>query len=435
MTAERFARMQAAIARAWAVSPFHRRHWRAAGVPEGWIPPSPEALGRLPVVTKEALLEGQRREAPWGGNLCVPEAAIAQIHLTSGTSGIGQERYALTAADVAVMGGSWRPQYEAIGLVPGDVAIFTIPVSLFCAGLSALEGARRHGLVPIFTGVSAKDLILRMIGEHRAAYLYGTESFLLQLAGVAREMGMAGAWRGHLKGVQSVGASPQLLAACEEVFGAPLFEVYGCTQAAAKIATTCALGAGRGTTHFHDEHLFIELRHPETGDLVTEGPADIIVSTPYREASPVFRFDIRDRVDVVPAGSCACGDPRPGFRPGTLRRSDGMLKIRGVNVWPEAVERLLLAHPEVRDFRATVRRRQDGADELEIRVAPRRGEAIAPALLGALAEEVRAATMVRPHLLVDGAIADIAGAYKIRRWSDERPRFAGASEGGGDGAR
>jgi phenylacetate-CoA ligase len=333
------------------------------------------------------------------------------------------------------MGESWRPQYEAIGLVPGDVAIFTIPVSLFCAGLSAFEGARRYGLVPIFTGVSAKDLIVRMIGEHRAAYLYGTESFLLQLAGVAREMGVAGAWRGHLKGVQTVGASPQLLAACEEVFGAPLFEVYGCTQAAAKIATTCALGAAHGTTHFHDEHLFIELRHPETGELVTEGPADIIVSTPYREASPVFRFDVRDRVDVVPAGSCPCGDPRPGFRPGTLRRSDSMMKIRGVNVWPDAVERLLLAHPEVRDFRAAVRRRQDGADELEIRVAPRRGEAIAPALLHALADEVRAATMVRPHLLVDGAITEMAGAYKVRRWSDERLRFETASGRGGDGPR
>jgi phenylacetate-coenzyme A ligase PaaK-like adenylate-forming protein len=112
-----------------------------------------------------------------------------------------------------------------------------------------------------------------------------------------------------------------------------------------------------------------------------------------------------------------------------------MMKIRGVNVWPDAVERLLLAHPEVRDFRAAVRRRQDGADELEIRIAPRCGEAMAPALLHALADEVRAATMVRPHLLVDGTITEMAGAYKVRRWSDERPRFETASGGAGDGPR
>jgi phenylacetate-coenzyme A ligase PaaK-like adenylate-forming protein len=213
-----FGKLQQAITRAWRLSGFYRAHWLDRGVRENWVPPDVDALSELPVVTKEDLLEAQRRNPPWGGNLCIDEREIAQIHLTTGTSGIGQERYAVSAADVDVMGRSWGPQYEAIGLQRGDAACLTIPVSFFCAGQSALEGARIHGLVPLLTGVASKDLILDLLAQYDVKYLYGIESLLLQLANLARERGMAGRWRGRLKGIQSVGSSPQLLEAAREVF-------------------------------------------------------------------------------------------------------------------------------------------------------------------------------------------------------------------------
>lgn len=409
-----FARLQQAIARAWRVSAFHRAHWLAGGVREGWVPAAPAELAWLPLVTKEDLLAAQRREPPWGGNLCIAPREIAQVHLTTGTSGIGQERYALSARDVAVMGGSWARQYRAIGLEAGDVALLTIPVAFFCAGLSALEGARLHGLVPLLTGVASKELMLELLVEHRPAYLYGVESLLLQLANLARERGLR---IDGLKGVQAVGASGELVAAAREVFGARVFDVYGCTQAAAKIATTCRLGVGTGTNHFDGEHLFIETRDPATGEPAAEGDAEVILSTSYREASPVIRFALRDQVTLVPGGACPCGDPRPGFRPGSVSRMDSMLKIRGVNVWPQRVESLLLAHPAVRDFRGEVRRRDDGAEELVLRVCVQ-----PPA--GGIAQEleslVRQGTMVRPRVVIDDTIGEAPGAYKVRRWEDHR---------------
>lgn len=379
-----------------------------------WVPAGPAELERLPVVTKEDLLEAQRRDPPWGGNLCVAPREIAQVHLTTGTSGIGQERYALTARDVAVMGGSWAPQYRAIGLAPGDVALLTIPVSFFCAGLSALEGARLHGLVPLLTGVASKELMLDLLVEHRPAYLYGVESLLLQLANLARERGLRVE---GLKGVQAVGASQALVAAAREVFGAKVFDVYGCTQAAAKIATTCRHGVEDGTNHFDGEHLFIETRDPATGAPATEGDAEVILSTSYREASPAIRFALRDKVTLVPAGACPCGDPRPGFRPGSVERIDAMLKIRGVNVWPQRVESLLLGHPAVRDFRAEVERRADGAEELVLRVQVQRAAA---GIAQELETLVRQGTMVRPRVVIDDTIAEAVGAYKVRRWADRR---------------
>lgn len=410
-----FSRLQQAIARAWRVSGFHRAHWLARGVRESWIPQAPDELTGLPLVTKEDLLEAQKREPPWGGNLCVAPPEIAQIHLTTGTSGIGQERYAMTPADVEVMGRSWQRQYQAIGLQPGDVALLTIPVSFFCAGLSALEGARLHGLVPLLTGVASKELMLELLVEHRPAYLYGVESLLLQLANMARERGLR--LRG-LKGVQAVGASAPLIAAARDVFGAKLFDVYGCTQASAKIATTCRLGVDGGTNHFHDEHLFIETRDPQTGAPVTEGDAEVVLSTTYRQASPVIRFAMRDTVTLVAPGACACGEATPGFRPGSVGRIDSMMKIRGVNFWPQQVEQLLLGHPGVRDFRAVVQRRSDGADELVLRVCV--GQSAREDIAAALELLVRERTMVRPRVVLEESIVDTAGAYKVRRWQDLR---------------
>jgi len=412
-----FSRLQEAIRRAWRLSDFHRQHWLSRGVRENWVPRDEAGLDELPVVTKEDLLAAQASSPPWGGNLCVDPREIAQVHLTTGTSGIGQERYAMTARDVEVMGRSWGPQYAAIGLERGDVALLTIPVSFFCAGLSALEGARAHGLVPILTGVASKELMLQLLAEHRVAYLYGVESLLLQLANLVREKGLGGRLREHLKGIQTVGASPELLDAARKAFGAPVFDVYGCTQAAARIATTCRLGIESGTNHFHGEHMFIETRDPASGVPVEEGEAELILSTCYREASPVIRFAIRDKVELVPAGACACGAPSRGFRPGSVARMDSMLKIRGVNVWPQQVEQLLLAHAAVRDFRAVVQRRDDGSEELVLRVAV---NGAANGIAQALEELVRTRTLVRPRVVLDESIAEAIGAYKVRRWEDLR---------------
>ena len=287
-----------------------------------------------------------------------------------------------------------------------------------------MEGARIHKLVPLATGIASKRMILDFLTDQQAAYLYGIESFLLQLAAEARNAGLAGRFGGHLKGVQSVGSSPYLIDTMREVFGVSVFEVYGCTQAAAKIATTCHLGVESGTVHFHDEHLYIETRDPETGMPVSEGRANIIISTTYREASPVIRYDMKDSMEVVPAGACPCGDPRPGYKPGSVARTDSMMKIRGMNVWPQAIEQILLSTPGVSEFRGEAVRKDDGSDDLIIRIRPNEATEALDDMTAALTDTIRKQTMVRPRIEIDRSIPDSDGDYKVRRWQDRRKEEA-----------
>jgi phenylacetate-CoA ligase len=129
---------------------------------------------------------------------------------------------------------------------------------------------------------------------------------------------------------------------------------------------------------------------------------------------------MKDSVEVIPAGACPCGDPRPGYRPGSVARTDSMMKIRGMNVWPQVIERLLLGHPGIAEFRGEAVRRSDGSDELLLRVRPNTAAGNPDGLIGALTDDVRRETLVRPRIVIDTDIPDADGDYKVRRWLDNR---------------
>ena len=96
------------------------------------------------------------------------------------------------------------------------------------------------------------------------------------------------------------------------------------------------------------------------------------------------------------------------------------MKIRGMNVWPQVIETLLLAHPGVAEFRGEAARREDGSDELILRLRPNGGQDALDDMVDGLTDAVRRETLVRPRILIDREIPDSAGDYKVRRWQDSR---------------
>ncbi|HET8672929.1 MAG TPA: hypothetical protein VFL87_04785, partial [Thermoleophilaceae bacterium] len=152
----------------------------------------------------------------------------------------------------------------------------------------------------------------------------------------------------------------------EGEWGARVFEQYGCTQRA--MAWTCEAGAltrdGRGALHCLSDHGVYEVMDPATGEPVTEGPGELVVTPFVSSASPLVRFATGDRVVAVP--HCDCGRPGPLLAAGNVERYDFMVKVRGVNLWPEALDRAVFAVSSVRDYEAHVDTDESGRERLQL---------------------------------------------------------------------
>lgn len=405
--------LRAQIARVWTASSFYNQRWLDAGLTENELPDSYEDfVGRWPTVTKADVLADQLDAAPHGTNLCVDPRQLAQIHLTSNTSGVGRELYGLTANDVTAMGRSWHHQFRAIGLTPGDVSFAMLPVSFMTAGLSAMEGTRAHQLVGIATGLADKAWIIDSMRKFGPALLYGTESFLLQLLWAIRESGNG--VPPTVKGVIVPGASRQLIDMAREILDSNVFEVYGCTQAATRIATTCHLGVDDGSLHVHSGQHLIEVVD-EAGEPVGPGQhGEVILTTLRREASPSIRFRMADRVRLMDE-FCACGTAGMTIEPMSIGRVDDMVKVKGANIWPDSVHRAVMEVPDIVEYRVELSRRADGGEQFRILVETTRTD---EDLRHLVETRVRAATYVRP--VVDFAEGLPRHDYKARRWIDRR---------------
>lgn len=401
------------IARIWKASPFYARHWLNAGLAVNELPDSYEDLAaRWPTVSKADVLADQSETSPHGTNLCVDPKQLAQIHLTSNTSGVGRELYGLTSSDVAAMGHSWLHQFDAIDLTDGDVAFAMLPVSFMTAGLSAMEGTRAHGLVGIATGLADKDWIIDSMVKFGPALVYGTESFLLQLMWTIRERGIA--MPRTVKGVVVPGASRQLIEMSHQLLGSDVFEVYGCTQAATRIATTCRLGVEGGSLHLHAGQHFIEVVGCDGSPVEPGEYGEVILTTLSREASPSVRFRMADRVRLND-GPCACGTPGRTLEPMSIGRVDDMVKVKGANIWPDSVHRAVMEVADVIEYRVELLRRVDGGEQFKIFIETTRTD---EELRQTVETRVRSATYVRP--IVEFATGLPRHDYKARRWTDRR---------------
>jgi phenylacetate-CoA ligase len=413
---ETLANLQQLIARSWDRSEFYRRLWRRAGLEPGEVPGSLEEFSiRWPTFDKSDVLADQREHPPYGTNVQVPEADIAQLHLTSNTTGVGRELYALSAADVALMGQSWAPLFEAMGLEAGDVVVSTLPVSFMTAGLSIQEGVRVHGLVGIHTGIADRSWVIDAMQRFRPSMLYGSESYVLQLLA---DVEAGGARLAPMKGAIVAGMSDRLITRVREVLGCETFEVYGCTQAAARIATTCRLGAQNGKLHVHSDNHLIEVVRD---DGIAAGPGEdgeVILTTLRRDASPSIRFRLRDRVRRSPE-PCACGDWRPALESRSVGRADDMVKIKGVNVWPAAVHDVVMSFSEVEEYRVVLDRKADGSERFALYVELRATRADTDDLLARISDAVRRRIYVRPAVAVATDLPRFEFT-KARRWVDDR---------------
>lgn len=432
------ARVRRQVERLWRTNPFYRAHLEAAGTSPEQIRSLDDFRRRIPVTSKADCLRDQEEHPPFGRRLGIPREEVALVNLTGGTSGQGQEVYGRSQHDVAHQGFLHQLPWFMAGLRPGHMALNCVPAGgLTTGGWGPAEGFRLAGATAFHAGgalsTDAKvDLMLRFGAIH---FIYASTNYLHTLGEAFRRRGLTPAeCFPDMQGLFIVaeGYPAEWARATEAFWGAKLHEGYGSTQGAGFIASTCERGVvrpdrERGLMHVFEWTNFVEMIDPETGEPAEPGEdGEIVLTNLDIHGSPVLRFGTRDRARFIPHGACGCGRPWACIEAGTIGRYDDMIKIRGNNVWPLAVDTAVFAHPEVAEYTARVHLDEAGRTEVELSVALKPGIALDGDAGTALAAELREAVKGRTNVAMAVRLVPRESlptfTYKARRWTDERQK-------------
>jgi len=383
----RWRRLQMVARATFNANPFWTARWRAAGLARaedvtGW-----DDFGRLPLLTKAELVADQAAHPPFGSNLTFPLDRYVRVHQTSGTSG-PPIRWLETQASWEWWARCWGFVLAGAGIVPGDRVYFPFSFGLFVGFWAGFEGARALGALAIPGGGLDSVTRLHAMQALGATALVCTPSYALHLMETARERGLDPTKLGVRVSVHAgePGAGiPAVRARIEAGWGARAFDHAGMTEVGA-YGYECAEQAG---LHLNESEFIAEVLDPVTLAPVVEG--ELVLTNLGRIGSPVVRYRTGDRVRLTEA-ACACGRRFRRLEGGILGRLDDMLIIRGVNVFPSAIEGIVRRFPAVEEFQVEVYR--DGELE-QARVLIEAHDADGRAVCALVQEALRASLGVR----------------------------------------
>ena len=373
-------RLRALLERAARV-PLHRERLAAAKVGPGDIR-ALDDLRRLPFTTKADF----RDTYPFG-LLAVPMDQIVRIHASSGTTG-KPAVVAYTRGDLDVWTEVMSRTLRAGGVRPGDVVQNAYGYGLFTGGLGFHYGAEAVGaaVIPVSGGFTERQLVA--FQDLGSTVLCCTPSYALHLAEAIEEAGVA--METLRLRVGFFGAEPwteAMRTAIEKRLRLMALNIYGLSEITGPgVAVECAERQGM---HIAEDHFLPEIVDPKTLEPLPPGTTgELVLTTLSKEGMPLLRYRTRDLTTLDPA-PCRCG--RTLVRLGRIMaRSDDMLIIRGVNVYPSQVEHALLQVPELAPHYVLVVRREHALDTLEVQVESQPGAVPAgEAAAGALAARVR----------------------------------------------
>lgn len=353
-------RFRAMAAELLASNPFVRAKWRAAGVAAaadlaGW-----DDFRRLPFTLKGEFVADQAAHSPFGTNLTYPLERYVRLHQTSGTSG-QPLRWLDTQASWDWWMRCWGFVLRAAGVTAADRVFFPFSFGLFIGFWAGFEGARALGALAIPGGGQDSPTRLHWMEALGATALVCTPSYALHLAEVGRERGVDVAKlpvRTTVHAGEPGAGIPAVRARIEEGWGARAFDHAGMTEMGA-YGYECAEQAG---LHVNESEFIAEVVDPVTGTPAREG--ELVLTNLGRLGSPAIRYRTGDRARVAEA-PCACGRTFLRLEGGILGRLDDMLIVRGVNVFPAAVEGIVRRFPAVDEFQLEVFREGE-LDEVRV---------------------------------------------------------------------
>jgi phenylacetate-CoA ligase len=336
MSSERAYREQ--IARLYERSPFYRDKLRAAGFADAAAAGGLDGIAALPFTEKDELRNSQAAQPPLGAHAAISISEAARIYSTSGTSG-APLYIPLTKRDLADWCEIATRSYARSGAKPGERWITTYNAGPFVAA-AALAAFDALGVTHIPVGTGHTEKILAALRSLSPQVLVCTPSYALHIAESAAKQGVrTDSLKRIMVAGEPGGGEESFRRKLEAAFGAKVYEVMGIGDIAASLWGECEQQAGM---HFSGEgFIHVELIDPDSGSAkkFADGETGELVYTHLRrEAAPLLRFRSRDHV-MVWTSRCACGADT--LRTRCIGRTDDMLIVRGVNVFPSAVREVV----------------------------------------------------------------------------------------------
>ena len=343
---------------------FHNSRFYRAKLKEAKIYPqdirSLEDITKIPFTMKEDL----RDNYPYG-MLAVPREEVVRIHASSGTTG-KPTIVAYTRRDIDNWAELMARVLTCAGVTKQDTIQLIYNYAFFTGGLGFHYGAERIGAAVIPSGVGNSEKQLLTMRDLGTTAFSSTPSYALYLAEFAREQGIDVSEFSLRVGI--FGAEPwseEMRRRIEEAYGIKAYDNYGLSELCGPgVAVECEAREG---LHVWSDHFLLEVIDPESGEVLEPGEkGELVFTTLTREAMPLLRYRTRD-ISVVDEEPCECGRTHPRMLR-VLGRSDDMLIIRGVNVFPSQVEHVLLQFPEVAEHYQIVVDRRRSMDVLMVKV-------------------------------------------------------------------
>jgi phenylacetate-CoA ligase len=388
---ERWRRM---LDRVLPANAFYRRKFVRAGLEQI---NSLELFRNLPFTTKTELVDDQRQHPPFGSDLTFPLERYIRIHQTSGTT--GKPLYWLdTEESWQWWAATWKVVFEAAGVCPGDRIYFAFSFGPFIGFWSGWEGARSLGAMAVSGGGQSTTQRLKAIIEYGATVLVCTPTYALHLASEARKSGIDLA-RGSSVRITihagEPGASiPSTKKMIEESWGATCYDHAGATEVGA-FGFECQ--SHPGAIHINENEFIAEVIDPNTGTQSRPGEkGELVITNLGRIGSPLIRYKTGDLVQ--PRNQpCPCGRPFILLDGGVLGRSDDMIVVRGVNVFPSAIENVLREFTEVEEFRVEIFERE-ALKEIKLILEPRSESSAVKGLGEGVGRRMRERIGLRPEI-------------------------------------